>query len=166
MKGKKMKQIKKYDIWWPAYKNDKGEMFPALDATGDEYEYIHNNLRNMLIALEKSGVKEIDFSHWYFEGVIFDESMLSLMQFADKINFSEAYFCGSFKNGQLKNVDFSRTMFDRSEFVNIYICDCNFNKVSFFKKIYFINVCARNCSFDCRFQNLQLENVRISNNEC
>jgi hypothetical protein len=47
----------------------------------------------MLADLERSGVKELDFSHWSFTDVRFDKSMMELMKFAHKINFRNASFC-------------------------------------------------------------------------
>lgn len=164
--GKNNLFVKKYDIWWPAYKNDKGEVFPFLDATGDGYDSIHDNLKNMLIALEKSGEKEIDFSHWEFNGVNFKDSkrfgnsILKLMEFADNIDFTGAHFwrCSfekdEYKNystekiekGQLKNAYFSEAVFNDAYFGNIDFRNCNFNKTEFDNTLFTHND-FRNCSF-------------------
>lgn len=147
--------IKKYDIWWPSSKNEKGEVFP--DLRGEEgYKSTHDNLRKMLIALEQSGAREIDFSHWSFSDLNFDEEILPLIEFADKIDFSGAYFGRvSFDSGQLKNADFSGVEFSQVYFGNIDIRDCNFDKTNF-SEIYL----TQSTFTACRFKDVQLDEVK------
>lgn len=169
-KGKDKLFIKKYDIWWPASKNEKGEIHPDIKGFGEDHKLMHDNLKRMMANLENTGVKEIDFSHWSFTDISFDESMLNQMKFANKINFKNAYFCyGAFRDGELKNVDFTGASFDMYGIVRSTCRNCNFSNtvwedpesglkvaVNFIKDSTFVG---------CKFKNAQFKNTEISNNK-
>lgn len=125
-------EIKKYGMWWPAHENDKGEVYPYLFAPKYGRENLMDKLKQMLMKLEKSEIKEIDFSNWDFTGVYFDKSMINAMGFADKINFQNANFCyGSFFDGRLKNADFSGATFDQFGLMGCTWIKCNFSGAVF-----------------------------------
>lgn len=171
--------VKKYDMWWPASKNKEGEVFP--DLRGEEgYKSTHDNLKKMLTSLEKSGTKEIDFSHWSFSDLNFDEEILPLMKFADKIDFSGAEFLRiSFDSGQLENADFLGAEISSVCFTDIDIRDCIFDKTNL-GETYFTRINAHNCNFDqprfsendiirstftaCRFKDVQLDEIKSVGN--
>lgn len=169
-KGKDKLFIKKYDIWWPAFKDEKGEIHPSIRGIGEDHKLMHDNLKRMMANLESAGVKKIDFSNWSFTDIDFDESMLNQMKFANKINFKNAYFCyGVFCDGELKNVDFTGASFDMYGIVRSTCRNCNFSNTvwgdpksglkedaSFIKDSTFV---------DCKFKNAQFNNTEISNNK-
>lgn len=187
--------IKKYNIWWPASKNEKDEIYPNIMVfrEGND-ELMHNNLKRMMVNLENAGVREIDFSHWNFDGIIFDESMLNQMKFADKISFQNANFSYSaFRNGELKNVDFTGASFGRCIIGKFAGHNCNFSNTVWGGPDADFNVISdsvfRNCNFSntvwgdpesgqedanfienssftrCSFKNAKLNSTKISGNK-
>lgn len=162
--------VKKYDIWWSAYKNEKGEIYPNVWGIGEENELMHDNLKRMMANLESAGVKEIDFSHWSFIGISFDESMLEQMKFAKEINFRNANFCyGAFRGGELKNVDFSGATFDMYGIAEATCHNCNLSNTVWEEvpangsKI--ANFIKDSTFVGCKFKNAQFKNTEISNNK-
>lgn len=170
-KGKDKLFIKKHDIWWPAFKDEKGEIHPSIWGVGDDYELMHDNLKRMLVSLESAGVKKIDFSHWNFTAIDFSEAMINQMRFANEINFKNANFCyGAFRGGELKNADFSGATFEMYGIVKTTCRNCNFSNTvwednqpvnepevtSFIKDSTFV---------DCKFKNAQFKNIETSNNK-
>lgn len=162
--------IKKYDIWWPARKNEKGDIYPDLFAVGSNHEYLNKNFKRMLINLERKGLKEINLSHWSFIDMRFDKQLMKLMGFADKINFQNAYFCYSqFSSGQMKNADFSGASFDMTQTI-----DCTFHKCDFSKTIWhdpadgdmnWANAIMKSAFISCKFEDAQLNNTLSSKNK-
>lgn len=168
-------QIKKYDMWWPAYKNEEGQIYPDLFQTGyydddSGREYTHEKLEEMLINLGKKGVKEIDFSHWSFTDIHFGKSFMKLTEFTDKINFRNAHFKNSiFYQQQMKKADFSRASFDMTRFI-----DCTFHKCNFSKTIWhdpangdmnWANAIMKSAFISCKFEYAQLNNTMSSKNK-
>lgn len=168
--GKTKLFIKKNDIWWPAHKNDDGEVYPDLFAIGDDYEIIHNNLKKMLVNLERSGVKEIDFSNWVFTNVYFDGEIMKLMEFADRINLQNADFTHVvFCEGQMKNADFSRASFDMSQVIDSTFHNCNFSKTIWYDPadgdMSSANAIKKSVFTSCKFEYAQLNNTESSENK-
>lgn len=169
--GKDKYFIKKYDIWWPASKDEKGEIHPSIWGIGDNHKLMHDNLKRMMAGLESAGVSEIDFSHWSFTDISFNESMLNQMKFAKKINFRNAYFCyGAFRDGELKNVDFSGANFDMYGIVEATCRNCNFSNTVWETKQEeeygpVANFIQDSTFVDCKFKNAQFNNTKISNNK-
>ena len=160
--------IKKYNMWWPAYQNDKGEIYPNISAIGGNHELLHNNLKRMLADLERSGVKELDFSHWSFTDVRFDKSMMELMKFAHKINFRNASFCyGNFYSAELKNADFSGASFDMYGIVDCTFRNCDFSKTAWEEPAMedARNIIKDSTFIGCDFKDAKFDSVEFSNNK-
>lgn len=157
--------VKKYNIWWSAYRNDNGKVYPSL--FGEEEQV---KLKQVLIDLEKSGKKELDFSHWDFTGVFFDESILKVMKFADRINFQGAYFCFSgFENGQLENADFSGARFKYGRIANCTFRNCNFTEAIFDRadpsdKDPLVNYIWNSKLIGCNFKDVQWNDTELAEN--
>ena len=141
-KGKDKLFIKNYDIWWPAFKNEKGEIHPNIWGVGANHKLMHDNLKRMMANLESAGVKEIDF----------------------------AYFCyGAFRDGELKNVDFTGASFDMYGIVRSTCRNCNFSNTvwedpeSELKED--ANLIQDSTFVGCKFKNAQFKNTKISNNK-
>ena len=163
--------VKKYDIWWPAYRNDNGEVYPDLwGGTGAEGEEQVDNFKKVLIDSEKSGKKELDFSNWGFTAMLFDESIQKLMEFADQINFQGANFCYSgFENGQLENADFSGAYFDFSWIKKCTFRNCNFTEAVFNKadpadKDPWVSFICDSKLIGCNFKDAQLNDTELLRN--
>ncbi|RKI81753.1 hypothetical protein D7V90_11885 [bacterium 1xD42-87] len=160
--------IKKYDMWWSAYENDRGEINPTISAIGSDHELIHNYLKRMLTDLKRSGIKEIDFSHWSFTDVRFDKSMMELMKFADKINFRNASFCyGNFYSVELKNVDFSGASFDMYGIVDCTFRKCDFSRTAWEEPAMGDNgnLIKDSTFIGCNFKDVKFDNAKFSNNK-
>ncbi len=167
--GLKRLEVKKYGMWWPAYQNKDGEVYPDLVHTGyldeeDMSELTNEKFEEMLDGLKKSGIKEIDFSNWSFEDIYFDQES---MEFADKISFRNAIFRhGIFANIQMKNADFSGAIFDKAVFFDSTFQNCNFGGANFLVDDHYPDVKShlKNSSFiGCNFKKAKLEGIELKN---
>lgn len=166
--GKVKLFCKKNDMWWPASKNDKGEVYPNLVAVSNNHIFLHNRLKKMFVNLERSGEKEIDFSNWSFTDIRFNEKSISeLMKFANKINFKNAYLCyGYFGPGKLRNVNFFGATFDMYGIVKCTCLNCNFSNTVWEDPAIGKGNLIENSTFvGCKFKKAQFKNTEMSNNK-